>query len=58
MEHAGFDGLHNPLGVALVCASLLFITAIIIFGSTLVKAAMAREKAVRQQMREGKQDQP
>jgi len=58
VEHAGFDGLHNSLGVALVCASLLLITAIIIFGSTLVKAAMAREKAVRQQMRQGKQDQP
>ena len=51
MAHAGFDGLHNPLGVMLVIVSLLFLTAIIIFGSFMVKAAMVREKAVRAELR-------
>ena len=36
----------------MVCVGLLMISGIIMFGSVLVKAAMAREKAVRQSMRE------
>jgi hypothetical protein len=52
MEHAGFDALHSPFGAAMVCVGLLMISGIIMFGSVLVKAAMAREKAVRQSMRE------
>ncbi len=52
MEHAGFDGLHNPLGALLVAVSLLMLTAVIIAGSFFVKAAMKREKAVRDAMRQ------
>jgi len=56
MEHAGFDGLHNPFGAMLVCGSLLLITAVIIFGSAMVKMAMRREKAMRAQMRQALED--
>ncbi len=56
MEHAGFDGLHNPYGAMLVCVSLLLITAIIMFGSFMVKVAMRREKAMRAQMRQAHED--
>ena len=56
MEHAGFDGLHNPYGAMLVCVSLLFLTAIIMFGSIFVKAAMIRDKAVRAEMRKARDD--
>ncbi len=52
MEHAGFDGLHSPFGVAMVCVGLLMITGLIMFGAVMVKAAMAREKAVREAMRD------
>jgi hypothetical protein len=51
MEHAGFDGLHNPFGAMLVCVALLLITAIIMFGSFMVKMAMQRDKAMRAEMR-------
>jgi hypothetical protein len=51
MEHAGFDGLHNPAGMLALALSLLAITWIIIFGSFKVKAAMIREKAMRAEMR-------
>jgi hypothetical protein len=56
MEHAGFDGLHNPFGAMLVCVSLLFLTAIIMFGAFMVKLAMRREKAMRAEMRQARED--
>jgi hypothetical protein len=52
MEHAGFDALHSPFGAFLVCASLLLITAVIMFGAFMVKLAMQREKELRARMRE------
>jgi len=54
MEHAGFDGLHNPLGVAMVCASLLLFSAMIVFGAGLIKRAMRREKEMRARMRQAR----
>ncbi len=56
MEHAGFDGLHNPFGAFLVCAALLLITAVIIFGAFFVKLAMQREKEQRAQMKQALKD--
>jgi hypothetical protein len=56
MEHAGFDGLHNSFGAFLVCASLFMLTGVIMFGSVMVKAAMAREKAVRAEMKRANRD--
>ncbi len=55
MEHAGFDGLHNPFGAMLVCAALLLVTAIMIFGAFFVKLAMRREKEVRDALRRAQQ---
>lgn len=52
MDHAGFDGLHNPLGVAMVCLGLFLTSAIIIFGSAMLKVAMAKDKAVRQSLKD------
>ena len=56
MEHSGFDGLHNPYGAMLLCVSLLFLTAVIMFGSIMVKAAMIRDKASRAKMRRAHED--
>lgn len=52
MEHAGFDGLHNPFGVMLVCVSLLLITAVIMFGAFFVKLAIRRDTEMRARMRQ------
>jgi hypothetical protein len=56
MEHAGFDGLHNPTGAMLVCVALLLITGVIMFGAFMVKIAMQREKETRARLRQVHQD--
>jgi hypothetical protein len=56
MEHAGFDALHNPTGAMLVCMALLLVTAVIIFGSLMVKMAMQRDAAMRAELRKAKEE--
>jgi len=56
MEHAGFDGLHNPYGAMMVCVALLLLSAMIMFGASMVKIAMKREKAMRAEMRQAQED--
>lgn len=52
MSHAGFDGLHNPMGLLVITVSFFLLTAVIIGGSFLVKAAQIREKEVRAKLRQ------
>lgn len=51
MQHAGFDGLNNPQGVAMIFGGFFLIAGIIIGGAGMVKRGLRRESEMRAELR-------
>ena len=51
MQHAGFDGLNNPQGVAMIFGGVFLVAGIIIGGARMVKRALHQESEMRAELR-------